>query len=820
MLSEARKARNVINIKQITDEIEEIIRRTDVGPTGDIPTWLRRNLWNWIVGEADWEQVEMDIGLAQSRYPNETWAIDAIERGEKVVSIYLGDPDARVFLETDIPHVIDYFGTIIGQEDISRISVPDAIKKAERWTKSLTKKASKEEDETGLETVKEYGGGFKWVKLSEKCLGREGAVMGHCVGAYTGRVATGETNIYSLRDSKNEPHVTLEYRRNAVAQIQGKQNKPPEEKYHEYVIDFLMAPPTGVAIKEVYPSISKYGLLMTDGKLHEIDKLPAGFKVSGSFEYEGDKELPTGLTVTGNLQINGELKRLPEGLTTNMVILGRGNKITELPDGLTVSDSMNFNTHGLLGVRKIGKNTTIQGRAIENDLISGSHSQLDEIGDGLYVGGKLDLEGNANITKLPKRYTVGGTINLNRTKIGSLNVVRLNVGKNLRIEGTPIKELPEHLTVKRGLFARGSALTKLPGHLKVGYHLDISDTKVKELPSDLTVPGDLDLRGTEIKKLPKYLRVGGALNIIGLDIVEWPVQAKVKRVIGSPEAKEKLIKVEVVEITGNILNESKDERLNEGQTADKLRDELSDLPGFRRLNGKDWEEMGTFFKGRDATAVVFAPGVMRTFIKFAQKNKFPVSEKEAEKAGLSTQKYPADMMLGMLEGAGILVSVKVPARQALDAHITDRERSYFEQNPRKAVKLWQPDDDFVKAYAKLLQGIRFKYEGIDEAYKPEKGQCYKNAYQKQQEADDWILVHGIVWNPKIKDWMGHAWNEKGGMVYDPSHDVLMAKDHYYALGQIQYVKRYNVNQAAKNALKTGTYGPWDRKINAARRRCD
>lgn len=63
--------------------------------------------------------------------------------------------------------------------------------------------------------------GYKWVELRkpeseeagsalEQALKYEGEVMGHCVGGYCPDVAEGRSRIYSLRDKKGEPHVTIE----------------------------------------------------------------------------------------------------------------------------------------------------------------------------------------------------------------------------------------------------------------------------------------------------------------------------------------------------------------------------------------------------------------------------------------------------------------------------------------------------------------------------------------------------------------------------------------------------------------------------------
>jgi hypothetical protein len=131
----------------------------------------------------------------------------------------------------------------------------------------------------------------------ETALKYEGDTMGHCVGSYCDDVASGKSRIYSLRDAKGEPHVTIEvepqnekgyynslnpdkraelmsqaieYRRQTVPdidpnkspderakmlkdyldsqniqipsrikQIKGKQNRAPNEEYVPFVQDFV-----------------------------------------------------------------------------------------------------------------------------------------------------------------------------------------------------------------------------------------------------------------------------------------------------------------------------------------------------------------------------------------------------------------------------------------------------------------------------------------------------------------------------------------------------------------------------------------------------
>lgn len=122
-------------------------------------------------------------------------------------------------------------------------------------------------------------------KVLADALKYEGDTMGHCVGGYCPDVLEGKSRIYSLRDAKGEPHVTVEVQPNQhldynkwyseqptsykallnakrsepgydpyqepaylaarealppkIVQIKGKQNRAPKEDYLPYVQDFV-----------------------------------------------------------------------------------------------------------------------------------------------------------------------------------------------------------------------------------------------------------------------------------------------------------------------------------------------------------------------------------------------------------------------------------------------------------------------------------------------------------------------------------------------------------------------------------------------------
>jgi len=73
----------------------------------------------------------------------------------------------------------------------------------------------------------------------------EGDTMGHCVGGACSDVAGGQYRIFSLRDSKGQPHVTVRANPTDLApgfkivEVKGKSNAKPVDKYIPFVQDFL-----------------------------------------------------------------------------------------------------------------------------------------------------------------------------------------------------------------------------------------------------------------------------------------------------------------------------------------------------------------------------------------------------------------------------------------------------------------------------------------------------------------------------------------------------------------------------------------------------
>lgn len=107
---------------------------------------------------------------------------------------------------------------------IERMSWSDAEEHSRAWHASLDKARTVSGNlMADVRKIADFDGGAFMVELeSQKALSAEGAAMGHCVGGYWSRVATGQTRIVSLRDDKGQPHVTIELGRPPRVDVVGR----------------------------------------------------------------------------------------------------------------------------------------------------------------------------------------------------------------------------------------------------------------------------------------------------------------------------------------------------------------------------------------------------------------------------------------------------------------------------------------------------------------------------------------------------------------------------------------------------------------------
>jgi len=114
---------------------------------------------------------------------------------------YPNDPKGMRWVQLKSPEAVDYpgYSVIPGtfkDQTVYKVQGPDGS------TLSLSYN-SPEEAQAYLSKV----AGYNQLKDALKY---EGDTMGHCVGGYCDDVARGRSNIFSLRDAKGQPHVTIE----------------------------------------------------------------------------------------------------------------------------------------------------------------------------------------------------------------------------------------------------------------------------------------------------------------------------------------------------------------------------------------------------------------------------------------------------------------------------------------------------------------------------------------------------------------------------------------------------------------------------------
>ena len=174
----------------------------------------------------------------------------------------------------------------------------------------------------------------KWIEQKgrdfdlEKALKYEGDTMGHCVGGYCPDVLEGKSRIYSLRDKRGEPHVTIEVKPNqSPYPVSGEAYTmlPQETKaqYGQYVREWRQRNPdiqnltdehTTQALKEAGVPPQPDDIIQIKGKgndrpISKYDPFTQDFVKSGNWGKVGDLH-NTGLVDTTTTTANMEAKKL------------------------------------------------------------------------------------------------------------------------------------------------------------------------------------------------------------------------------------------------------------------------------------------------------------------------------------------------------------------------------------------------------------------------------------------------------------------------------------------------------------------------------
>lgn len=155
--------------------------------------------------------------------------------------------------DAEAEHIIDWLDSEDAPKKVAKMSVPQALEGSQKWQEKLNEQKAAKSDLKFIELAYQPSDKkFKVVQLvGEEAFKREGNLMKHCVGSYFGKK---DCKIYSLRDSKNQPHCTIELgwseyphdkpieeREKYIRQIKGKTNGNVKPEYIPSVIEFLQS---------------------------------------------------------------------------------------------------------------------------------------------------------------------------------------------------------------------------------------------------------------------------------------------------------------------------------------------------------------------------------------------------------------------------------------------------------------------------------------------------------------------------------------------------------------------------------------------------
>ena len=182
----------------------------------------------------------------------------------------------------EIEHIIDFLNSEKSPQRLKKASSSEMKNSSDKWLKTLIKQGNnivETEQDVSLEITFEHG--FRLVKLiSENSYKREGSLMSHCVGDYHGK----DVEIYSLRDSANKPHCTMELIRgqDSINQLKGKGNGSIHPNYIGMVLKSLKH--FGLELRESevtylgYDNLSKDSWKLIDNNYEKIKELSFGGK--------------------------------------------------------------------------------------------------------------------------------------------------------------------------------------------------------------------------------------------------------------------------------------------------------------------------------------------------------------------------------------------------------------------------------------------------------------------------------------------------------------------------------------------------------------
>lgn len=231
---------NLFSTEPLEQALEQLLSGKQIDSSSPIYNWFMKQYVNWFKSPADDQTKPVKPHEYKEGEPE--WA------KRKEIKDFAGFDQRQV---DELNHIVDYFQTLdqTALKSLYKEPYPVIKRKVQQWDQTLVKKiktSSKSPLKEGtdfkpiMNTKDGVGSPSRWVQLLTKAATKfEGDAMGHCVAGDSYK----PTNIFSLYDEDNLPHVTIEadHSGKKIKQIKGKQNRKPVERYIPPTVQFIKA---------------------------------------------------------------------------------------------------------------------------------------------------------------------------------------------------------------------------------------------------------------------------------------------------------------------------------------------------------------------------------------------------------------------------------------------------------------------------------------------------------------------------------------------------------------------------------------------------
>ncbi len=396
-------------------------------------------------------------------------------------------------------------------------SLLKAAKNGDAYKKRQEEKRRQEEEffkksQQGTELVKSFDDRMNIVYLKTNLAKDfESHEMYHCAG--NGDYDDDDDNkddiiLYSLRDEKGHPHVTLEVRNGKLCQCKGNNNQKPKDKYLPYIRDFIKE--SGF---DISGDIKYLGIFKQDGQYYDLHNLPKGFVYKGMLDLSGLglKHLPdlSHIEVTGTFICRDNFLESLQGAPYKIggSFYCNSNKLKDLQGAPGFVGEDFYCTYNHLE-SLTGAPESVGGSFV---CIGNSLSSLE--GAPLIIGKKFDCSHNVLTTLKGAPQKVCGDFDCSYNQLNSLDYLPDEIGGRIILNNNLFIIQNDQVYDLNNL---------APGFVIEG-DLDLSGMKLKKLPdlSEVIVEGDFICSDNELESLrgrPK--EIGGDFDFSRNNIQE------------------------------------------------------------------------------------------------------------------------------------------------------------------------------------------------------------------------------------------------------------------------------------------------------------